>query len=91
MNHAAAFQGGGVFSALDDWRHLMNVNVLGLLNGVQRNGRPMVDRRKSGAIVSTGSKPDGDNYTNRKHALQFQQGRREGFDGRPGAYSTQYS
>src|SRR5262245_17040161 len=56
MNNAAAFHGGDVFSAPDDWRQLMDINVLGVLNGVQRIGRWMVDRKKSGAIVNTGSK-----------------------------------
>jgi len=56
MNNAAAFHGGDAFSGLDGWRRLMDVNVLGVLNGVQRIGRAMVDQSKPGAIVNTGSK-----------------------------------
>jgi NAD(P)-dependent dehydrogenase (short-subunit alcohol dehydrogenase family) len=56
MNNAAAFEGGDVFSDAKAWRQLMDVNVLGVLNGVQRIGRAMVERKKPGAIVNTGSK-----------------------------------
>ena len=56
MNNAAAFRGGDVFSGLNDWRQLIDVNVLGVLNGVQRIGRAMVDQGKPGVIVNTGSK-----------------------------------
>jgi len=56
MNNAAAFDGGDVFCASDKWHRLISVNVLGVLNGVQRMGRAMVDRKRSGAIVNTGSK-----------------------------------
>ncbi len=56
MNNAAAFRGGDAFSDLNDWRHLIDVNVLGVVNGVQCIGRTMVDRGKPGAIVNTGSK-----------------------------------
>jgi NAD(P)-dependent dehydrogenase (short-subunit alcohol dehydrogenase family) len=56
MNNAAAFRGGDAFADLNDWRHLIDVNVLGVLNGVQCIGRTMVDQGKPGAIVNTGSK-----------------------------------
>jgi NAD(P)-dependent dehydrogenase (short-subunit alcohol dehydrogenase family) len=56
MNNAAAFDGGDAFSELESWRHLLEVNVLGVLHGVQIVGRRMVDRGKSGAIINTGSK-----------------------------------
>jgi NAD(P)-dependent dehydrogenase (short-subunit alcohol dehydrogenase family) len=56
MNNAAAFQGGDVFSDLNAWRLLMDVNVLGVLNGVHRIGRAMVEQKKPGAIINTGSK-----------------------------------
>ncbi|HUA33581.1 MAG TPA: SDR family NAD(P)-dependent oxidoreductase [Candidatus Binataceae bacterium] len=56
MNNAAAFDGGDVFGPLENWHQLINVNLVGVLNGVQRIGRAMVDRKKSGAIVNTGSK-----------------------------------
>ena len=56
MNNAAAFEGGDAFSDHDAWRRILDVNVLGILNGVQRVGRAMIDRGKPGFIVNTGSK-----------------------------------
>ena len=56
MNNAAAFQGGDVFADLDQWRRLLEVNVVGVLNGTNRIGRRMVERKRPGAIVNTGSK-----------------------------------
>ncbi|MGO9606750.1 MAG: SDR family NAD(P)-dependent oxidoreductase [Candidatus Binataceae bacterium] len=56
MNNAAAFDGGDIFGPLEKWHRLMNVNLFGVLNGVQRIGQAMVERKKSGAIVNTGSK-----------------------------------
>jgi NAD(P)-dependent dehydrogenase (short-subunit alcohol dehydrogenase family) len=56
MNNAAAFQGGDALSDPDGWRRLLEVNVLGVLNGVQRIGHVMIDRGKQGFIINTGSK-----------------------------------
>jgi NAD(P)-dependent dehydrogenase (short-subunit alcohol dehydrogenase family) len=56
MNNAAAFEGGDVFSDRAAWRRILDVNVLGVLNGVQSMGRMMIDRGKSGFVVNTGSK-----------------------------------
>jgi NAD(P)-dependent dehydrogenase (short-subunit alcohol dehydrogenase family) len=56
MNNAAAFQGGDALSDSDGWRRLLGVNLFGVLNGVQRIGRAMIDRGQSGFIVNTGSK-----------------------------------
>jgi NAD(P)-dependent dehydrogenase (short-subunit alcohol dehydrogenase family) len=56
MNNAAAFQGGDALSDPDGWRRILDVNVLGVLNGVQRIGRAMIDRGKPGFIINTGSK-----------------------------------
>jgi NAD(P)-dependent dehydrogenase (short-subunit alcohol dehydrogenase family) len=56
MNNAAAFNGGDALSDPEGWRRLLEVNVFGVLNGVQRIGRAMVDRGKLGFIVNTGSK-----------------------------------
>jgi NAD(P)-dependent dehydrogenase (short-subunit alcohol dehydrogenase family) len=56
MNNAAAFDGGDVFSDANAWRQLIDVNVIGVLNGVQRIGRAMVERKRPGAIINTGSK-----------------------------------
>jgi NAD(P)-dependent dehydrogenase (short-subunit alcohol dehydrogenase family) len=56
MNNAAAFQGSDALSDPDGWRRILDVNVLGVLNGVQRIGNAMIERGKSGFIVNTGSK-----------------------------------
>jgi NAD(P)-dependent dehydrogenase (short-subunit alcohol dehydrogenase family) len=56
MNNAAAFQGGDALSDPDGWRRILDVNVLGVLNGVQRIGNAMIERGKPGFIVNTGSK-----------------------------------
>jgi NAD(P)-dependent dehydrogenase (short-subunit alcohol dehydrogenase family) len=56
MNNAATFQGSDALSDADGWRRVLDVNVLGVLNGLQRIGRAMVDRGKPGFIVNTGSK-----------------------------------
>ena len=56
MNNAAAFRGGDAFSDWNDWRQLIDVNVLGVLNGVQRIGHRMIAQGKPGAIINTGSK-----------------------------------
>jgi NAD(P)-dependent dehydrogenase (short-subunit alcohol dehydrogenase family) len=56
MNNAAAFQGSDALSDPDGWRRLLEVNVFGVLNGVQCIGMAMVSRGKSGYIINTGSK-----------------------------------
>jgi len=56
MNNAAAFRGGDALSDPEGWRRILDVNLLGVLNGVQRIGRAMVERGKPGFIVNTGSK-----------------------------------
>jgi NAD(P)-dependent dehydrogenase (short-subunit alcohol dehydrogenase family) len=56
MNNAAAFQGSDALSDPDGWRRILEVNVLGVLNGVQSIGNGMIERGKSGFIVNTGSK-----------------------------------
>lgn len=50
MNNAATFQGGDALSDPEGWRRILDVNVLGVLNGVQRIGRAMLDRGKSGLL-----------------------------------------
>jgi NAD(P)-dependent dehydrogenase (short-subunit alcohol dehydrogenase family) len=46
MNNAAAFEGGDALSNPDAWRGVLDVNVSGVLNGVQCIGRTMIDRGK---------------------------------------------
>ena len=56
MNNAAAFEGGDALSKRDAWRRILDVNILGVLNGVQCIGHKMIERSKPGFIVNTGSK-----------------------------------
>ena len=56
MNNAATFKGGDALSSRDAWKRALDVNVLGILNGVQCIGRKMIDLGKPGFIVNTGSK-----------------------------------
>src|SRR5271170_7234193 len=53
MNNAAAFEGSDALSDPDGWRRILDVNILGVLNGVQRIGRIMIERGKRGFIVNT--------------------------------------
>jgi NAD(P)-dependent dehydrogenase (short-subunit alcohol dehydrogenase family) len=55
-NNAASFQGSDALSDPDGWRRILDVNVLGVLNGVQRIGNAMIQQGKSGFIVNTESK-----------------------------------
>lgn len=69
MNNAAAFGGGDVFGDPGRWRRLIDVNVLGVLNGIQRFGPPMIAQGAPGLIINTGSKqgvtnPPGDTAYN---------------------------
>ena len=54
MNHTVAFEGGDALSNPHAWRRVLDVNVLGVLNGVQSIGRTMIDCGKRGVIVNTG-------------------------------------
>ncbi len=56
MNNAASFQTADALSDPDTWRRTIDVNVLGVLNGLQRVGLRMVESGTSGFIVNTGSK-----------------------------------
>jgi NAD(P)-dependent dehydrogenase (short-subunit alcohol dehydrogenase family) len=56
MNNAAAFEGGDALSKRDAWRRILDVNILGVLNGVQCIGHKIIERGKPGFIVNTGSK-----------------------------------
>lgn len=56
MNNAAVGAGGGVYENYDRWRKLMDVNLWGVINGVQVFTQPMLDQSTPCAIVNTGSK-----------------------------------
>ncbi len=69
MNNAAARGGGGPLENADGWRRLIEVNLMGVLHGVQVFAPPMIAQGAPGAIVNTGSKqgittPPGDTAYN---------------------------
>jgi NAD(P)-dependent dehydrogenase (short-subunit alcohol dehydrogenase family) len=69
MNNAAIGRGGGVFGDPQRWRRLIDVNLWGVINGVQSFGPEMIKQGTSCAIVNTGSKqgittPPGDTAYN---------------------------
>lgn len=69
MNNAGVGGGGSAFENLDGWRRVLNVNLMGVLHGVQAFAPAMIDQGKPAAIVNTGSKqgittPPGDTAYN---------------------------
>jgi NAD(P)-dependent dehydrogenase (short-subunit alcohol dehydrogenase family) len=69
MNNAGTSPGGGPLEHFERWQRVLNVNLWGVVNGVQSFTQAMVDQRMPGAIVNTGSKqgitcPPGDTAYN---------------------------
>jgi NAD(P)-dependent dehydrogenase (short-subunit alcohol dehydrogenase family) len=69
MNNAGTSPGGGPLEHFERWQRVLNVNLWGVINGVQSFTQAMVDQRTPGAIVNTGSKqgitcPPGDTAYN---------------------------
>ena len=69
MNNAAVRGGGGPWENYDGWRRLIEVNLWGVINGVQTFAPAMIEQGTTGAIVNTGSKqgittPPGDTAYN---------------------------
>jgi NAD(P)-dependent dehydrogenase (short-subunit alcohol dehydrogenase family) len=69
MNNAAVRGGGGPWENYDGWRRLIEVNLWGVINGVQTFAPAMIEQGTSGAIINTGSKqgittPPGDTAYN---------------------------
>ncbi|MET0293932.1 MAG: SDR family NAD(P)-dependent oxidoreductase [Phenylobacterium sp.] len=56
MNNAGAGFRGLSLSNLEGWRRTFEVNLFGVVNGVQAFGQRMVDQGRPAAIVNTGSK-----------------------------------
>jgi len=56
MNNAGIGQGGDVFAEADAWRRIIDVNLMGVLNGVQSFASAMVDGDAPGLVINTGSK-----------------------------------
>src|SRR5580692_11631077 len=56
MNNAGTAPGGGPYDHIDRWRRVLEVNLWGVINGVQTFTPAMLAQKTSCAIVSTGSK-----------------------------------
>jgi len=69
MNNAGTAPGGGPWEHIDRWRHVLEVNLWGVINGVQSFTPRMLAQGTACAIVNTGSKqgitcPPGDTAYN---------------------------
>ncbi len=69
MNNAGTAPGGGAWSGYEGWRRVLDVNLWGVINGVQTFTPAMIDQGTPCAIVNTGSKqgitcPPGDTAYN---------------------------
>jgi NAD(P)-dependent dehydrogenase (short-subunit alcohol dehydrogenase family) len=56
MNNAGIGEGAGVFGDPARWRRLIDINLFGVVNGVQAFGPAMIAQGTPCAIVNTGSK-----------------------------------
>ena len=69
MNNAGTAPGGGPYDHLDRWRRVLDVNLLGVIQGVQVFTPAMLAQNTPAAIINTGSKqgitcPPGDTAYN---------------------------
>jgi NAD(P)-dependent dehydrogenase (short-subunit alcohol dehydrogenase family) len=69
MNNAGTSPGGGPWEHIDRWRRVLEVNLWGVINGVQSFTPRMLEQGTACAIVNTGSKqgitcPPGDTAYN---------------------------
>jgi NAD(P)-dependent dehydrogenase (short-subunit alcohol dehydrogenase family) len=69
MNNAGTSPGGGPWDHIDRWRRVLDVNLWGVINGVQTFAPRMLEQATPCAIVNTGSKqgitcPPGDTAYN---------------------------
>jgi len=69
MNNAGTAPGGGPWDHIDRWKRVLDVNLWGVIHGVQTFAPAMLAQKTPGAIVSTGSKqgitcPPGDTAYN---------------------------
>jgi NAD(P)-dependent dehydrogenase (short-subunit alcohol dehydrogenase family) len=55
MNNAGIGAGGGPWDHIDQWRRLMDVNLWGVINGVQIFTPRMLAQQSDCAIINTGS------------------------------------
>jgi NAD(P)-dependent dehydrogenase (short-subunit alcohol dehydrogenase family) len=69
MNNAGTAPGGGPWDHYERWRRVLDVNLWGVINGVQVFTQAMIDQKTPCAIINTGSKqgitcPPGDTAYN---------------------------
>jgi NAD(P)-dependent dehydrogenase (short-subunit alcohol dehydrogenase family) len=69
MNNAGTAPGGGPYEQIDRWRKVLEVNLWGVINGVQTFVPSMLAQKTACAVVNTGSKqgitcPPGDTAYN---------------------------
>lgn len=69
MNNAGTAPGGGPWDHIDRWKTVLDVNLWGVIHGVQTFTPAMLAQKTDGAIVNTGSKqgitcPPGDTAYN---------------------------
>ena len=69
MNNAGVGGGGDAFAGDDAWKRILDVNLWGVINGVQVFGEDMAQSGNPGLIINTGSKqgitqPPGDTAYN---------------------------
>jgi NAD(P)-dependent dehydrogenase (short-subunit alcohol dehydrogenase family) len=69
MNNAGTAPGGGPWDHIDRWKKVLDVNLWGVIHGVQTFAPAMLAQKTPGAIVNTGSKqgitcPPGDTAYN---------------------------
>jgi NAD(P)-dependent dehydrogenase (short-subunit alcohol dehydrogenase family) len=69
MNNAGTAPGGGPWEHIDRWRRVLDVNLWGVINGVQSFTPHMLEQKTPCAIINTGSKqgitcPPGDTAYN---------------------------
>ncbi len=69
MNNAGIAGGGHAFANRQGWARLLDVNLGGVINGVQAFAQAMIDQKRPAVIINTGSKqgittPPGDTAYN---------------------------
>lgn len=56
MNNAGIQPGSEIFGPGENWRQVLDVNLWGVINGVQTIAPGMIERGRPGLIINTGSK-----------------------------------
>lgn len=56
MNNAGIGAGGGAFNRLSGWQQVMQVNLWGVVHGVQAFTPALIDQARPAVIINTGSK-----------------------------------